>query len=145
MSENYGRCLCGSVRYRVMGPLRPVVYWHCTMCRRVTGHLVAATACAVSNLTIQSSEHLRWYQSSADARRGFCDSCGSNLFWQPTDGSRICIMAGTLDMPTGLTAVAHIFVADKGDYYALDEHLPRHIDGEHGVATPVPGGTSSPA
>jgi hypothetical protein len=110
------------------------------MCRRATGHLVAATACATSNLTIQPTEHLRWYQSSAEAQRGFCDVCGSNVFWKPTDGSRMCIMAGTLDTPTGLKGVAHIFADDKGDYYDLDSELPRHIDGEHGVATPeVPG------
>jgi hypothetical protein len=106
------------------------------MCRRSTGHLVAATACASSQLRISGSAHLRWYESSAEAHRGFCDVCGSNLFWKPTDGSRICIMAGSLDTPTGLKAVAHIYAGDKGDYYDLDDQLPRHAGGDHGIATP---------
>jgi len=136
MPETRGRCLCGAVTYTVTGPLRPIVYCHCTMCRRATGHMVAATACAISRLTIGCLEHLRWYRSSRDVQRGFCDVCGSNLFWKPADSSRICIMAGTLDMPTGLKAVAHIYVGDKGDYYDVDDPLPQYLDAEHGVLTP---------
>ena len=39
-----GRCACGAVRYRVTGPLRPVVACHRETCRRTSGHLVAATS-----------------------------------------------------------------------------------------------------
>ncbi|MBA2377828.1 MAG: hypothetical protein H0V75_17185 [Rubrobacter sp.] len=36
------------------------------------------------------------------------------------------IMAGTMDSPTGLETVAHIFVADASDYYEIpDDGLPR--------------------
>ena len=34
-------------------------------------------------------------------------------------------MAGTLDVPTGIAIEGHIFVADKSDYYALDDDLPK--------------------
>ena len=136
MQESHGRCLCGAVRYTVSGPLRPVVYCHCSLCRRASGHFVAATACRSERLKIDGAQQLRWYHSSNEAQRGFCAVCGSNLFWKPTDGSRISIMAGTLDSPTGLAAVAHIFVGHKGDYYALDDALAQRLDGEHGVATP---------
>ena len=37
-------------------------------------------------------------------------------------------MAGTLDTPTGLKAIEHIFVADASDYYRIDEYLP-HFEG----------------
>jgi hypothetical protein len=106
------------------------------MCRRATGHFFAATACAVSQLKLRDSQHLRWYRSSGEAQRGFCDVCGSNLFWRPDDGTRIAILAGTLDVPTGLQGAAHIFVGDKGDYYRLEDSLPQHLDGEHGIALP---------
>jgi hypothetical protein len=131
-----GRCLCGAVDYVVTGPLRDVVYCHCTMCRRTSGHYVAATACAVSHLVIGHSEQLRWHHSSAEAERGFCGTCGSNLFWKPASGTHISIMAGTLDLPTGITAAAHIFVGDKGDYYRPADGLPQHHDGGHGVPPP---------
>ena len=120
-----GRCLCGAVQYEVRGPLRPVVYCHCGMCRRTSGHFVAATACAREDLVLNSSASLQWYQSSAAARRGFCNQCGSNLFWEPLGEGRMSIMAGTLDAPTGLTAQGHIFVAEAGDYYQITDGLPR--------------------
>jgi hypothetical protein len=121
-----GRCFCGGVEFSVAGPLRSVVYCHCKMCRRISGHIVAATACALPNLSITTSDHLRWFQSSAEAQRGFCGRCGSNLFWKPASGTHVSIMAGALDDPTGLRGVMHIFVADKGDYYSLDDGLPQH-------------------
>lgn len=120
-----GRCQCGGVRFEVRGPLRSVLYCHCTMCRRLNGHFAAATACAPEHLRLLSSETLRWYRSSAIARRGFCDTCGAQLFWEPAQGGHISIWAGTLDTPTGLTAAQHIFVADKGDYYEITDGLPQ--------------------
>jgi len=120
-----GRCLCGGVRFEVHGPLRPVIYCHCTMCRRSGGHFAAATACAREHLRLLSAESLRWFQSSGIARRGFCGTCGSQLFWEPAHRRYISIWAGTLDTPTGLTAGEHIYVGDKGDYYEIRDGLPQ--------------------
>jgi hypothetical protein len=120
-----GRCLCGSVQFEIRGPLRPVVYCHCTMCRRSSGHFVAATACARQDLDVTSSEGLRWYSSSASARRGFCALCGSLLFWEPRSGTYISVMAGALDGVTGLTAREHIFAREAGDYYTICDGLPQ--------------------
>jgi hypothetical protein len=136
MSASHGRCLCGGVEFTVNGPLRDVVYCHCKLCRRSSGHFVAATACTVPHLTLTRSGSLQWFESSAQARRGFCNVCGSNLFWQPLSGSHMSIMAGTLDDPTGVKAVSHIHVDSKGDYYTLEDGLAQHLDGAHGVRIP---------
>ncbi len=74
---------------------------------------------------LKSSASLRWYPSSATARRGFCGECGSNLFWDPVGEPRISIMAGSLNLPTGLTAQGHIFTAAAGDYYRINDGLPQ--------------------
>ena len=118
-----GGCLCEAVRYRVTGPLRPVCACHCKQCRRTSGHHVAATAAAHADLEI--SGDVTWYRSSADASRGFCPKCGSNLFWRRDGAERMSIFAGTLDDPTGLQLIGHIFVADKGDYYEIADGLPQ--------------------
>ena len=123
-----GHCLCGAVQYQVRGPLRAVVYCHCNMCRRSTGHFLAATACAREDLEIHSRDALRWYQSSAAARRGFCGLCGSNLFWEAAGRDYISILAGSLNVPTGLAAREHIFTAEAGDYYSITDGLPQHPD-----------------
>lgn len=120
-----GACLCGAVSYRVDGELRPVIACHCSQCRKTSGHYVAATAADDIAIHVTDSEKaLRWYQSSSFAQRGFCSRCGSNLFWKRDDASHTSIMAGTLNGDTGLRIEAHIFTADKGDYYALDADIP---------------------
>jgi len=35
------------------------------------------------------------------------------------------ITAGTLDAPTHITLIEHIFVADKSDYYEINDDLPQ--------------------
>ncbi|MGI9416538.1 MAG: GFA family protein [Geminicoccaceae bacterium] len=131
-----GSCLCGAVRYRITGPMRPVVGCHCRQCRKQTGHYQAATAVRSSALEMVEERGLRWYRASDVAKRGFCGECGSTLFWQPDDDDRIAITAGSIDGETGLATVAHIFVADKGDYYRLDDGLPQYEQGDSQVPTP---------
>ncbi len=119
-----GGCLCGGVRYRVDGPLHDVVACHCSQCRRTTGHFFASTGCSRSALTLEKAATLAWYDSSPGVRRGFCARCGSSLFWERSSSHGIAILAGTLDAPTGLRLVRHIYTADKGDYYAIADELP---------------------
>ena len=131
-----GGCLCGAVRYEVRGPLRAVVDCHCSQCRRTSGHFAAFTATRPEDLVLIESGGLRWYRSSARGRRGFCEVCGSSLFWEPASGERVSIAAGTLDLPTGLATAAHVFVEDSGDYYTISDGLPRRVDGVHGITIP---------
>ena len=63
-----GGCLCGAVRYEVRGPLRPVVMCHCTQCRRMTGHLMAATAARRADFRLLAESGLAWYDASSEAR-----------------------------------------------------------------------------
>ncbi len=116
-----GGCLCGEIRYSARAPLRPVVACHCAQCRRTSGNYVTATACARAGLTIKGAPV--WYQSSQTAQRGFCGSCGSQLFWDG-QGAHVSIMAGTLDDASGLELAGHIFCADKGAYYEITDGLP---------------------
>ena len=105
-----GGCLCGDVRYAVSGPLRDITVCHCVMCRRAATGVGAYSACAPGDIAITGAK-LRWYRSSPIARRGFCSRCGSQLFWEPSDGDHLSISAGSLDDPSGLRIASHIFVA----------------------------------
>ena len=124
-----GGCLCGSVRFRYDGPLRPVVGCHCTQCRRTSGHYVAATRGERARLSFARDDGLRWYESSPAVFRGFCGECGASLFWTRGGSDTMSIMAGSLDDPTGLRMVQHIYTADAGDYYRIGPGLPRHEQG----------------
>lgn len=74
---------------------------------------------------------VRWFESSPAARRGFCPTCGSYLFWEEYDGL-VYISAGALEGRTGLTMDGHIFYADKGDYYSVAPGLPCWAQGRSG-------------
>jgi len=133
MVDQVGGCLCGGVRYRLRGPLRPVVDCHCGQCRRTHGHVAAYTAATKTALDLLEDTGLRWYGSSSGVRRGFCGTCGASVFWERVEGPDISIAAGTLDGPTGLATVGHIFVTDAGDYYAIADDLPRFAGSDEGA------------
>ena len=120
-----GGCLCGAVRYRVRGRLRDVVACHCGQCRRQHGNFAVYTNAALESVEIQEQGELAWYAASAEARRGFCRSCGSPLFWQRVGAATVSIDAGSLDQPSGLRLVRHIYVADKADFYDIADGLPQ--------------------
>jgi len=128
-----GGCLCSAVRYEVRGGLRPIVMCHCTQCRRMTGHVMAATAARRSDFRLLTDGELRWYHSSPAARRGFCARCGSTLFWEGLGRDYVSIAAGTLDDAAGLPIACHIFVAEKGAYYEIADAAPQISDGKFTV------------
>ena len=120
-----GSCLCGAVRFRTRGKLRGVIYCHCSQCRKQSGHFYAATSIADDALSVEGGEAITWYAATGDARRGFCRTCGSALFWKATGSDKTSILAGAFDVPSGLHGERHIFVAAKGDYYAISDDLPQ--------------------
>jgi len=120
-----GSCLCGGVKYQINGPMRPIVACHCSQCRKTSGNYVTATRVAKVDLVFDSMSTLKWYKSSDVAERGFCGTCGSNLFWQRQVGENTSIMAGTIDPPTGLHIAQHIFVGDKSDFYDLFDDVEK--------------------
>lgn len=130
-----GSCLCGAISYTVSGPLRPVIACHCAQCRKTSGHHVAATSAAREDVAIEGA--VTWYASSPTARRGFCGTCGSQLFWDGP-GQNLSIFAGSFDGATGLTLAGHIFCADKGDYYQIADGVPQADADDAQMTTQVP-------
>ncbi|KIN67634.1 Glutathione-dependent formaldehyde-activating, GFA [Sulfitobacter donghicola DSW-25 = KCTC 12864 = JCM 14565] len=65
----------------------------------------------------------RWYAASETAKRGFCPTCGSFLFWKGKADPDTGVSLGALDGATGLRLERHIFTADKGDYYDIPDTI----------------------
>jgi len=111
-----GGCLCGAVTYDVSGPLRDVIECHCETCRRMSGGLWHGSAAMANDVKIHDQDGaLTWYQSSEQARRGFCRKCGSTLFFRRDGGDRISIAAGSLNKPTGIKIGVRIFTDSTAD------------------------------
>ncbi|MBL8594875.1 MAG: GFA family protein [Devosia sp.] len=122
-----GSCLCGAVRFEVIGELAPPTACHCSKCRKHTGHYEAGTDVPRSALTVFGEEKVGWYHSSEKVRRGFCTICGSSLFFDPIYRDWVGICMGAFDTPTNTHLAMHIFVADKGDYYDIADGLPQNL------------------
>lgn len=129
IDEKTGHCLCGAVRFRTRGQLREVIACHCSQCRRQTGLFYAATNVSLDRLDVEGMDEVSWYRASDAARRGFCRTCGSALFWQADGADYMSIMAGAFDQPSGLTIGYHIFCADKGDFYEINDDRPQYRGG----------------
>ena len=120
-----GRCDCGAVAFTVTGARQALTACHCSQCRRTSGHFWVATNAPFDQLTFTRDDGLRWYESSAWAKRGFCGTCGSSLFYRMNDEAGIGIAAGCLESPTDMHISKHIFCADKGDYYDISDDVPQ--------------------
>ncbi|WP_323769281.1 GFA family protein [Antarctobacter sp.] len=118
-----GHCLCGAITFRTEALPQGASVCHCGQCRRQAGHLWASAYVPKDALTITGP--VRWYDSSPEAQRGFCPTCGSFLFWQAHAEDTISFALGALDTPTGITLEKHIFTADKGDYYDIADTIPQ--------------------
>ena len=121
-----GSCLCGGVRFTVDGELPPGDACHCVACRKSSGHYFASTDVPREALSFDADTTLRWYASSEKVRRGFCGECGASLFWDAVGSAKIAIALGAFDGSTGSALHMHIFVAEKGDYYAIADGLPQN-------------------
>ena len=123
-----GTCLCGAVKIEVRDAFEhPPEACHCRQCRKQSGHVLAAINVRHSTLKVEGEDSVTWYRSSPEVRRGFCCVCGSTLFWSPTlEGYEyVAVAMGLFDEPTGTRLAKHTFVGDKGDYYDLDDGVPR--------------------
>ncbi len=87
MQENIGTvsgsCLCGRVTFEVVEPVKWCGHCHCDLCRRAHG-APFVTWFGVTTEVFQltgGEPDLRWYHSSEEAKRGFCGTCGSTMFF----------------------------------------------------------------
>jgi hypothetical protein len=117
-------CLCGACRFSLPGPAGEITACHCRQCRKLSGHYSASFDADESGVAWQARAALAEYGTPAGGRRGFCAACGSSLWFRAADGA-FSVEAGAILGPTGGRLAGHIFVADKGDYYALDDGLPQ--------------------
>jgi hypothetical protein len=136
-----GGCLCGAVRFTVRGPLREILVCHCVECRVWAGRAWAATAARNEDLEIAESDALTWRaspRSEHGADRGFCNRCGSSLFWRVPGASRTSLSAGALDDPGGLRVAAHIWVEQGLGWERPDATVPHYPRGYPSDAPAVP-------
>ena len=138
-----GRCLCGTVRYEVDGPIVDMVHCHCSMCRKHHGTPDATWAAApLSGFRYTAGEaEIGHYASSPGHQRSFCTHCGSVTPERLDEMGLVIMPAGNLEGDLGVRPSKHMFVASKASWHEITDDLPRHDEypPEFGLAaTPRP-------
>lgn len=132
-----GSCLCGSVQYEIAGPTRDVIACHCTACRKQSGHYWTSISVWNEQFHFTEDKGLKWYHASDHSRRGFCSECGSFIVFETLGSGKISPSAGSVNGPTGLKTIGHIYTSTAADYYDLDGGLPSYDESDDG-AFPMP-------
>lgn len=125
-----GGCFCGAVRFRVQGKPRYVNHCHCSMCRRCSGALFVSWATFDRAAFAWTHGQPRYLRSSRQARRGFCEKCGTALTWEAYRdgdhlGQTLDLSLGSLDDPNAFTPVEHIWAVDQARCLRFADGLPR--------------------
>jgi hypothetical protein len=114
-----GHCLCGAVKVRAAPVRRHAEACHCTMCRAWGGIAFLGVQCG-SDVEIEGEEQIVRYRSSDWAERGFCGTCGSNLFYRYLPLDNYSFTAGLFPNDALLPLSDEIFIDEKPAYYAFD-------------------------
>lgn len=116
-------CICGAVRVRVDGPLQAPVACHCIQCRKGSGHFTVSANVAIADVHLDGP--VTWYAYKPGVERGFCPTCGSQIGWRKAGDPEMSLEMGLFDDPTGVRMAGHMFTGEKGDYYDIDDDLPK--------------------
>jgi len=111
-----GQCLCGAVKVPAVPRRRSVEACHCTMCRKWSGLAYLGVQCG-SDVKFLGEENIARYRSSEWAERGFCRTCGSNLFFHYIPEGSYGLLAGLFPNDALEPLSEEIFIEEKPDYY----------------------------
>lgn len=127
MSNYSGSCLCGAVRFEILGEFERFYLCHCEHCRKDTGsahsaNLFSSTAaltwlCGADRVTqfnLPSTRH----------GKSFCSTCGSALPDVQMNGALLVVPAGSLNSAVRLRPDAHLFVSSRAGWDSALEALP---------------------
>lgn len=119
-----GGCHCGKVHFSLPSSSTGVLACHCTDCQKMHGNFNAFFAAPAADVQMDGSDALVCYQSSENAGRAFCGTCGARVLKEVTAAGRWLVSAGLIDGPTQKHIVKNLWEQSKPDWYPLPEVRP---------------------
>ncbi|MGP8035478.1 MAG: GFA family protein [Steroidobacteraceae bacterium] len=128
-----GGCLCGAVRYEIRGAVGNPCFCHCASCRRATGAPLVPWGSFARDKVRITHGTLSEFRSSPQVWRGFCARCGTSLTYRnEARAAEIDVTLATLDDPTLIAPLMHVWVAERLPWVTIGDHLPQHPAGAPG-------------
>lgn len=124
-----GGCLCGAVRFTAEDVDPNYTVCHCGMCRRWSGGPPLFSA-NTKTVTFEAPENVSRYASSSWAERGYCNKCGTNLFYFYKPAGTYAMGVGCFDDPSPFRIASEIFIDHKPASYELAGEHPRLTEAE---------------
>lgn len=124
-----GSCLCGKVKFHIVGQINDIIHCHCSLCRKSSGTAYATNGFVnVSDFNIiAGKDNLTHFELRPGKKRHFCKTCASPIYSANSqDNSRIRIRLGVLDSDINEKPISHNFVTSKANWDDLDADLPRY-------------------
>lgn len=120
-----GYCLCGACEVIIRPAEDKMHACHCDMCRAWTGSSLIAVKVLPGDL--EAKGPVRTRATSAWAERGWCDDCGSSLFYRVTASGPYQgvthVATGLFKNAGGLMLASEIYTDYRPDGYAFAGEL----------------------
>lgn len=133
-----GACLCGAVRISAANMKTGVGACHCDMCRKWGGGPLVGVECG-QDVSFDGEEHIKVFDSSDWAARGFCSSCGSHLFYKLKPTGEYIVPVGLFGDGHSFVLEHQVFIDEKPGYYSFAEKTT-DMTGPEIFAKYAPGG-----
>lgn len=127
-----GGCLCGKVTYEYRGALGPIVFCHCSRCRKAQGSAFGTNSpIQAADFTVLSGQDvLKEYESSPGKHRVFCSHCGSPIYSRNSAIPGVLrLRLGSLDTAIMARPVAHIYASSHAEWETITDTLPQYEAG----------------
>ncbi len=124
MKNGTGGCQCGAIRFHTTELFDNAHICHCRMCQKAVGNYFAA-------LVGTPKEKLTWtrgmpsrFVSSAGVERGFCQHCGTPLFYDAVQSHDIGLMIGAFDQPALIKPISQDSIESRVPWFNEISEVP---------------------
>lgn len=124
-----GGCLCGAIRFEITGPIRNIIYCHCSQCRKAQGSAFATNGIVTTEHFhfLSGEDKLTGYESTPGQTKYFCKICGSPIISKTISKSgQVRVRLGTIESDISERPEAHIFATSKANWEDICGDLPQY-------------------
>ena len=126
MAELSGRCACGAVTWRTSAKPIWAGHCHCDSCRRASSAPVTSFF-GVPRGSVDWAGDVAINASSEKVRRGYCPSCGSQMYYQSEVWpEETHLYAATMDDPSLFRPEAHYHYGERLPWFEVTDNLPKY-------------------